>query len=121
MKPSAKFKTVSEYFAAQPKEIREKLNELRAIIRKQAPLAEEVISYNMPAFKYKGMLVYYAGYNKHIGFYPAGSAAIKKFQDELSGFETSKGTIRFLVDKPLPKGLIKKIVKFRVKQNEEKV
>jgi uncharacterized protein YdhG (YjbR/CyaY superfamily) len=73
----------------------------------------------MPAFKYHGILVYFAGYKNHIGFYPTGGA-IETFKKELSAYELSKGTIRFPLDKPLPPGLISKIVKFRVKQNEAK-
>jgi uncharacterized protein YdhG (YjbR/CyaY superfamily) len=95
------------------------LETLRQTIRKAAPKAEEVISYQMPAFKFYGMLVYFAAYKTHIGFYPTGSG-IASFKKELDKYETSKGTVRFPIDKPLPLGLIGKMVKFRVKENFEK-
>ena len=110
--------TVNEYLKLFPSEIRKKLQQLRQSIKKAAPKAEETISYQMPAYKYFGMLVYFAAWKNHIGFYPAG--AIKEFEKELSGYDVSKGTIKFPNDKPLPFGLVSKIVKFRVKQNEAK-
>ena len=92
------------------------LEDLRQTIRKAAPKAEEVISYQMPAFKFHGMLVYFAGFKNHIGFYPT-SSAIKAFNKELSAYAGAKGTVRFPLDKPIPVGLITKIVKHRVKEN----
>ncbi len=111
--------TVDEYIAGFPEEIAQKLNTLRSTIKKAAPKAEEVISYQMPAYKYHGILVYFAGYKNHIGFYatPTGHAAFKK---ELSAYKEGKGSVQFPHDKPLPLGLVSKIVKFRVKQNMEK-
>lgn len=96
------------------------LQQLRKTIIKAAPKAEEVISYKMPGYKYQGMLVYFAGYKNHIGFYgtPAGHEAFKK---ELSVYKTGKGSVQFPLDKPLPLALIKKIVLFRVAQNEARV
>lgn len=120
MKAGTKFKTVDEYFSILPEKTKSILEKLRKAIRQAAPQAEEVISYNMPAFKLQGALVYYAAYKAHIGFYPAGYAAIKAFEKELAPYETSKGTIRFPIDKALPLGLIKNIVKYRVRQNLEK-
>ncbi len=79
----------------------------------------EVISYGIPMFKYKGMLVGYAAFKSHCSLFPTGSGVIKKFEKELKNFPTSKGTIRFPVDKPLPAMLLKKIVKVRVAENEE--
>ena len=111
-------KTVDEYIESFPAPVRNVLEKLRQTIRKAAPDAEEVISYQMPAFKYHGILVYFAAWKNHIGFYPAG--ALKAFDKELSAYEVSKGTIRFPLDKPLPLGLISKIVKFRMKENELK-
>lgn len=111
--------TVDEYIALQPKEVQAGLKELRQIIRKNAPRAEEVISYGMPAYKYNGMLAYFAVAKEHYGFY-AMPGAIKKFADKLKAYGTSKGTIRFPLDKPLPKKLIADIIKFRVKENEQK-
>lgn len=116
---ATKFKTVDEYLSAFPAGTKAMLKEMRKTIKAAAPDAEEVISYNMPAFKFHGMLVYYAGYKGHIGFYPV-SSAIVAFKKELEGYEQSKGTIRFPLDKPLPLALITKIVKFRVKENIEK-
>ena len=115
----APVKTIDEYIQTFSPPVRKLLEKLRQTIRESAPEAEEVISYQMPAFKYNGMLVYFAAWKNHIGFYPAG--ALKAFDKELSVYEVSKGTIRFPINKPLPLGLISKIVKFRVKQNEEKI
>jgi len=92
---------------------------LRATIKKAAPKAEEVISYGMPAYKQNGMLVYFAAYAKHIGFYPS-SSGISAFKKEISVFKWSKGAVQFPLDKALPSSLITKIVKFRVKFNQEK-
>lgn len=111
-----KYKTVDEYFSTVPKNTKNVLKALRKTIKQAAPKAEEVISYNMPALKLKGMLVYYAAAKNHIGFYPTPSA-IKFFNKELAGYETSKGTIKFPIDKPLPVALIKKIVKYKVVEN----
>lgn len=115
-----KFKTVDEYFSTFPIHVKNILTELRKTIKQAAPQAEELISYNMPAFKLNGILVYYAAYNKHIGFYPTASG-IEAFKKELSGYKWSKGAIQFPIDKPLPLELIIKIVKFRVAKNLEKV
>jgi uncharacterized protein YdhG (YjbR/CyaY superfamily) len=116
---SKKFKTVAEYFSSAPAEARSRLKEIRAIVTQAAPKAEEVISYNMPGLRLHDMLVWYAGYKKHIGFYPR-SSMIDKFQKELAAYEVSKGAIRFPLDEPLPAKLITKIVKVRIKENEEK-
>lgn len=111
--------TVDEYIAVQPANVREKLERLRLTIKKAAPRAEEEISYMMPAYKFHGVLVYFCAYQNHIGFYPTGSG-ISAFKKELSVYEGSKGTVRFPIDKPLPLTLIKKIVRFRLKENEQK-
>ena len=113
-------KDIDTYIASQPQEIRPVLEKMRHIIKSAAPKAEEVISYGMPAFKYHGMLVGFAAWKNHTGFYPWGSKAILEFKKELEGYETSKGAIRFPNEKPLPVTLIKKIVKFRMKANLEK-
>jgi len=112
------FQTVDEYLSALPKKVRDILAGLRKTIRQAAPQAEEVISYNMPAFKWKGMLVWYAAHKDHIGFYPRASA-ILAFKDELAGYKTSKGAIQFPIEKVIPTNLIKKIVAFRLKENEQ--
>jgi uncharacterized protein YdhG (YjbR/CyaY superfamily) len=115
-----KFKTVDEYFSAVPDEARHILEDIRSAIKQVVPGAEELISYNMPAFKFHKILVYYAAHKEHIGFYPANANAIVIFKDELKNFETSKGTIKFPLDKKLPIKLIKTIVKFRAKENQER-
>jgi uncharacterized protein YdhG (YjbR/CyaY superfamily) len=113
-------KDVDEYLAGVPESARSTLIKLRAAIRSAVPReATETISYRMPAFKYKGMLVWFAAFSKHCSLFP-GSSVIEAFQNELKGFSTSKGTIHFPTDKPLPTALIKKLVKARVAQNESK-
>ena len=115
--PQTAPQTIEEYIATFPKDVQEKLEKIRATIRKAAPDAEETISYKIPTFKLKGhYLVYFAAYKKHIGLYPApiGSA---EFKATLSAFEAGKGTLQFPFDKPIPFNLIRKIVKFRVKEN----
>ena len=119
MKNTAPAKDIDEYIEQQPEPIQPILQKLRQAIKKAAPKSEEVISYQMPAFKENGILVYFAAQNKHIGFYPTGSG-IEAFKKELSNFETSKGTVRFPFDKTIPYKLIEQIVKFRVAQNMEK-
>lgn len=114
-----KINTIDDYIATFPAETRVRLEEMRSIIQKAAPKAEEVISYKMPAFKQNGVLVYFAGYKNHIGFYPTGSG-IRAFQEEISVFKNSKGAVQFPLDKKLPVGLIAKMVKFRVKEEAEK-
>jgi uncharacterized protein YdhG (YjbR/CyaY superfamily) len=110
-----------EYIAAFSKETQQILTDVRKTIKAAAPGAEEMISYGMPAYKYMNRpLVYFAAYEKHIGFYatPTGHAAFKK---ELSVYKQGKGSVQFPFDKPVPLKLITKIVKFRVKENREKV
>ena len=116
---SIKFKTIPEYIATFPESTQRILKQMHRIIRTAAPEAEEGISYNMPAFKYHGVLVYYAGYKNHIGFYPTGSG-VEAFKKEIAGYKSSKGAIQFPLDEPLPVALITKIVKYRVKMNREK-
>ena len=113
-----KYKTVDEYFSKLPRHTKVLMQELRTTIKKLAPQAEEVISYNMPAFKQEGMLVWYAAFNQHIGFYPRVSG-IEAFKKELSVYKNAKGSVQFPLDKPLPLSLVSKIVKYRVKENQE--
>jgi uncharacterized protein YdhG (YjbR/CyaY superfamily) len=114
-------KDVDEYLAQVPEPARATLNRVRAAIRTAAPAeATEAISYGMPTFRYKGPLVGFAAFSKHCSLFPMSSSLIETFKHELKGFETSKGTIRFPVDKPLPAALIKKLVKARVAQNDQK-
>lgn len=111
-------KDIDTYIAAYPQPMKAMLEQLRQTILKAAPQAEEVISYQMPAFKYNGMLVYFAGYQNHIGFYPMPSG-IAAFKKELSVYKGAKGSVQFPANEPLPLALITKIVKFRVKENNE--
>jgi len=113
-------KDVDEYLAAVPEPARSTLNKMRAAIRSAVPAeATEVISYRMPAFKHNGVLVWFAAFSDHCSLFPT-AAVIEKFKDELNPFSTSKGTIHFPTNKPLPTALIKKLVKTRVAQNESK-
>ena len=113
-------KDVEEYLAGVPEPARSTLNRIRAAIRSAAPPeASETISYRMPAFKHKGIVVWFAAFTDHCSLFPT-TSIIEAFKDELKGYSTSKGTIRFPSDRPLPAALVKKIVKARVAQNEEK-
>ena len=113
-------KTVDEYLAGVPEPARRALNKMRAEIRSAVPPeATETISYRIPAFKYNGVLVWFAAFSNHCSLFPT-AAVIEAFKKELKGFSTSKGTIHFPMDKPLPIALIKKMVKARVAQNESK-
>lgn len=110
---------VEAYLAGVPEPARATLTKIREIIRSVVPAeATEGISYGMPAFRYKGPLVGYAAFPNHCGLYPMDPAVIEAFKDELKKYETSKGTIRFAVDKPLPAALVKKLVKARIAGNE---
>jgi uncharacterized protein YdhG (YjbR/CyaY superfamily) len=113
-------KDVDEYLAAVPQPARSTLNKIRAAIRSAVPPeATETISYGIPAFKHKGVLVWFAAFSNHCSLFPTASV-VEAFKRDLKGFSTSKGTIQFPTDKPLPTALIKKIVKLRVAQNESK-
>jgi uncharacterized protein YdhG (YjbR/CyaY superfamily) len=114
-----KFKTTDEYLSTLSKDKRDLMQTMRKTIQEAAPEAQEVISYNMPAFKLNKILVYYAARTNHIGLYPTASG-IEMFKKELSDYEYSKGAVQFPFDKPLPLTLISKIVKFRAKENMEK-
>ena len=106
--------TVEQYLAAVPEPARSTLEKVRATIRSVVPEeTEEVISYGMPAFKYKKVLVWYAAFSEHCSFFPT-AAGIEKFKDELQGYKLSKGTIQFPVDRPLPAALVKKMVMARL-------
>ena len=106
------------YIASQPEGVQPLLQQMRDIIRKAAPKAEEVISYGMPAFKGFRVLVYFAAAREHIGFYPT-SSGIKQFKDEFGGYKWSKGAVQFPLSEPLPAKLITRIVKFRVAEDKE--
>jgi len=111
-------KTIDEYISLYPKNVQIIQERIRKAIRLTAPGAEETISYQIPTFRLKGNLVHFAAYKNHIGFYPT-SSPIEAFKKELSPFETSRGTIRFPLDKPIPIALVKRIVKYRVRQKWE--
>jgi uncharacterized protein YdhG (YjbR/CyaY superfamily) len=113
-------KNVDEYLAGVPEPARGNLTKMRAAIRSAVPPeATEAISYGMPAFKHKGVLVWFAAFSNHCSLFPT-AAVIQAFKNELKGFSTSKGTIQFPTDKPLPTALVKKLVKARLAQIESK-
>jgi len=119
-KGSGALRNVDEYLAGVPEPARSTLNKMRAAIRSTVPPeATETISYGMPAFKHKGVLVWFAAFSNHCSLFPTASV-IEAYKNELKGFSTSKGTIHFPMDKPLPIALVKKLVKARVAQNESK-
>ena len=111
--------TIADYINAAPKDARKKLREMHVCIRKAAPGATEGLKWGMPAFSYKRILVTFAGFKHHIGFYPTPSA-VKAFAQDLSGFKTAGNSIQFPLDKPLPLPLIRKITSFRVRESIEK-
>jgi uncharacterized protein YdhG (YjbR/CyaY superfamily) len=110
---------IDNYIASFSKETQVLLIQMRTTIQKIAPEAQEAIKYGMPTYILKGNLVHFAGYEKHIGFYPTPSA-MQTFKDKLSVYKTGKGSVQFPLDKPLPIDLISKIVAFRVMENKEK-
>jgi uncharacterized protein YdhG (YjbR/CyaY superfamily) len=112
-------KTIAAYIDAAPNEARTKLREMRACIRKAAPNAKEGIKWRMPAFSYRRILVMFAAFKHHIGFYPTRSA-MSAFAKELSKFTTGRGLIQFPLQKPLPLALIRKITALRVRESVEK-
>lgn len=111
--------TIDDYLAVFAEPVKSRLVKMRETIRKAAPQAEEKMTYAIPTFFLNGNLVHFAGYEKHIGFYP-GPAGIEEFKKELKEYTTSKGTVQFPHDKPLPLRLVATMVKFRVHQNLEK-
>ncbi|MEI8099239.1 MAG: DUF1801 domain-containing protein [Sediminibacterium sp.] len=115
-------KTLNEidtYISSFPLITQKRLSEIRLLIKQAAPAAEEIISYQMPAYKLHGMLVYFAGYKNHIGFYPTASG-IKQFQLEIVAYKHSKGAVQFPINEPIPADLVARIVAFRIKENELK-
>jgi uncharacterized protein YdhG (YjbR/CyaY superfamily) len=112
-------KTVAEYINAAPKEAQKKLREMRACLRKTAPKTQESLKWGMPAFSHRRILFTYAGFKRHIGFYPTPSA-VRAFAKDLSAFKAAKGSIQFPLDRPLPLALIRKIAAFRVKEEKDK-
>lgn len=115
---SMKPKTIEEYIGSAPVEVQERLWQLHEAIQTAAPGATETLKWSMPAYSYQKILVSFAACKKHIGFYPMESA-VKAFTKDLAKYETKAGSIQFPLDKPLPLALIKKIVRFRVKESKE--
>ena len=111
--------SIDEYISQFPKDVQKKLKELRRLIIEKAPESEETINYGIPTFKLNGNLVHFAGFKNHIGFYPTPNG-IQAFKDKLTNYEISKGTIKIPLTEPIPFDLIREIVEFRVKVNQNK-
>ncbi len=118
MAKKARPKNIAEYIGAAPQEAQKKLREMQACIRKAAPGATEGLKWGMPAFSYKRILVTFAAFKNHIGFYPTPSA-VSAFAEDLAKFVTAKGSVQFPLQKPLPLPLIRKITAFRVRESIE--
>ena len=116
---TAKPRTIDDYLAALSDDKRAALEKLRKTIRAAAPNAEECISYQLPAFRLNGMLVAFGATANHCAFYPMSSSMVEAHKHELKDYETSKGTIRFQADKPLPAALVRKLVRARIAENEQ--
>ncbi len=115
------FRTIDDYIKTFPNDVQSILEKMRQTIKKAAPEAVEAISYQMPTFKLNGKnLVHFAAFKNHIGFYPIPSG-IEAFKKELSSYKQGKGSVQFPIDKPIPYDLVEKIVKYRVKENLEKL
>jgi uncharacterized protein YdhG (YjbR/CyaY superfamily) len=120
-KGTATATSVDEYLAGVPEPARTTLNKIRATIRSVLPAeAKEVISYGIPTFKGNGLMVSYAAFKNHCSLFVLSGSLLEQFKDELKGYETSKGTIRFPVDKPMPAALVKKLVRARIAHNESR-
>ncbi len=120
METKITFKTVDEYLATLPEEVKVILDNLRKAIKEAAPEAQEVISYNMPGYKQNGMLVWFAAAKNHVGFYPTASPIIV-FKEALKEFKTSKGAIQFPINEPIPIDLVREIVRYKVEENTSKL
>ena len=115
------WKSVDEYIASQPETVQAILERVRSTIRKAVPGAEEVISYQIPAYKLQGLaVIYFAGWKQHYSLYPATGRLVSAFKDELASYEVRKGTIRFPLSEPVPVRLIGRIAKFRAKEAAER-
>jgi uncharacterized protein YdhG (YjbR/CyaY superfamily) len=120
-KATTTLKTVDTYLAAVPEPARTTLKKVRAVIRSVVPAeTTEAISYGIPSFKYKGSLVFYGAFSNHCSLFPGSKAVLKMFEHDLEAYPTSKGTIQFAIDKPLPATLVKKIVKARLAEKDQK-
>ena len=120
MKKRTPARTVDEYLAALPEAQRAALERVRRAIREAAPEAEEVISYRMPGYRQNGMLVYFAAFKDHLSLFGAGKTLVRTFSKELEPFDVSGSTIHFTVEHPLPAAHVKKMVRARVRENEER-
>jgi uncharacterized protein YdhG (YjbR/CyaY superfamily) len=116
----SKLTTIDEYLESLPADKRAALEKLRKTIRAAAPKAEECISYQIPAFRQKGMLVGFGATAKHCAFFPFNSTTVEAYKGDLKGYDTSKGTIRFQPEKPLPAALVRKLVKARLVENNQR-
>jgi len=114
------FATIDEFIGSYPEPVQDILQELRSVIHQEVPEAGEKIAYGIPTFTFHGNLVHFSAYEKHIGFYP-GAAPIAELKSELKAYETSKGTVRFPIDKPLPYSLIRKMVQSAIRRNLQKI
>lgn len=119
MNGRSKARSIDEYIAEFPPETQRKLQEIRALIRASAPDATETVSYAIPTFDLNGHLVHFAGYERHIGFYPTGRG-VAAFEQELGAYKMGKGSVQFPLDEPLPTDLIRRIVEHRVAENAAK-
>ncbi len=115
---NAKPTSIDEYIGQYPEEVQQILNQIRAVIKEEAPQAVEKISYGLPTFYQNGNLVHFGAHSRHIGFYPT-PAGMEAFQEELSGYKGAKGSVQFPLDQPIPYDLIRRIVKFRLSQNQK--
>ncbi len=120
MKKAPAVHSIDDYIAQFPEEVQARLEEIRALIRNEVPEAEEAMKYQIPTFVWHGNLVHFAAFKNHIGLYPT-SSGIEAFQEELSKYTIGKGSIQFPLEKPIPLGLIRKIVRFRVKETRNKL
>jgi uncharacterized protein YdhG (YjbR/CyaY superfamily) len=121
MAKTAHFKSVDEYILAQPEAVRSVLESVRSIIRQAVPKAQEMISYNIPAYKLSGgPVLFFAGWKQHYSVYPASEAIVTALKDELASFKISKGTIRFPLSDPVPEKLIARIARLRAKEITER-
>ena len=114
-----KFETVDEYIGTFPENVQLILQEIRNVMKENAPDAEELISYQIPAFKYYGMLIYYSAYQKHVSVSTAPFKVFEVFEKELSPYKRSKSTVQFPLDQPVPYQLIGEMTRFRVQENRE--
>lgn len=113
--------SIDEYMGLQPVPVREKLEEVREVIRRAVPDAEETISYGMPAYKLHGrVILYFAGWKEHLSLYPGNARLVAELADELTQYEVRKGTIQFPLDKPVPAKLIARVAKHRAKEEADR-